>query len=299
MRTVVAGLVLSMLITMTASHADEKPDVAIPLKRADLEKLEGIWVLQADPKEGFKGKVSIEIDLHEAEGKQKDFGLFRYSYELVDGKKESSLTNAPVFGVQFGGVKQGKSQFLVSTTKPFLEGGSPPFELDPTKQPSAEFTLDGDKLTLDFSKNLEVFVPNRAKEMKIDWSKTTWIKAKPLTLAEELKLLDGTWKTKAQNAVQIELTLMSNKRGFRIKGNDTAKESKAEPFLLGDFATFELFQLEEVKGKRFIAYTGKLDLAVPTPTRFEYKLKSDRNWLIIDLDTKGYVGKHTLFRVEK
>jgi hypothetical protein len=298
MRTVVAGLVLSMLITMTASHADEKPDVAIPLKRADLEKLEGIWVLQADPKEGFKGKVSIEIDLHEAEGKQKDFGLFRYSYELVDGKKESSLTNAPVFGVQFGGVKQGKSQFLVSTTKPFLEGGRPPFELDPTKQPSAEFTLDGDKLTLDFSKNLEVFVPNRAKEMKIDWSKSTWIKAKPLTLAEELKILDGTWKTKAHNAVQIELTLTSNQQVFEIQGRDTTKGSKTAPFLL-QVGSKRVFQLEEVKGKRFIVYTGRPAAVVPIPTRFEYKLKSDRNWLIIDLDTKGYVGKHTLFRVEK
>ena len=42
----------------------------------------------------------------------------------------------------------------------------------------APFEVKGDKLTLDLSKSLNAFVPGTARELKIDWSKTTWEKVK-------------------------------------------------------------------------------------------------------------------------
>ncbi|MBY0526292.1 MAG: hypothetical protein K2R98_23060 [Gemmataceae bacterium] len=162
-------LILSCLAG--AARADDEPTT---LKRSQLEKLEGGWQLKADPKEGWKGTVRATITMYQADGKAADFGRILYDFDLTDGLNKSKVANAPRGGVSFAGVQQGKSMLLVTSK----QGQFAPFKVEVAEDASAMFEVKDDKLTLDLSKSLKAFVPGTVREMKIDWSKTTWEKVK-------------------------------------------------------------------------------------------------------------------------
>ena len=177
MRFVLVGVVM---LTVCASGnmraGDDKRKAPTVLKRADLEKLEGVWELKADPKEGWKGTVRATITMFKADGKAADFGRIQYDFDLADGAKKLKVANAPSGGISFAGVKRGKTMALV-TSQQFVRSAAP-FKVEATDALSAPFEVKDDKLTLDLSNSLKAFVPGSVGEMKIDWSKATWEKVK-------------------------------------------------------------------------------------------------------------------------
>lgn len=172
MRIGLVGAVLFWAGTVPLLRADDEPTA---LKRADLEKLEGVWELKADPKEGYKGTVRATITLYKADGKAADFGRILYDFDLTDGSDKLAFANAPSGGISFTGVKRGKTTALVTST---MFARPAPFKVEPTDNLSAPFEVKDDKLTLDLSKSLKAFVPSSVSKMKIDWSKATWEKVK-------------------------------------------------------------------------------------------------------------------------
>jgi hypothetical protein len=170
--TSLVGALIFSACTFAPLQAGDEP---IALTRAELEKLEGVWVLKAEPKEGWKGTVRATITLYPVDGKAADFGRIYYDCDLADGSNKLKIANAPSGGISFAGVKRGKTMALV-TSKTFARAA--PFKVESADSLSAPFEIKDDKLTLDLSKSLKAFVPGTASEMKIDWSKATWEKIK-------------------------------------------------------------------------------------------------------------------------
>jgi hypothetical protein len=175
MRFSLAGVVMLTACTSSTMRAgDEKGEEPTILKRADLEKLEGVWALKADPKEGWKGTVRATITIYK-DRDATDFGYILYDFDLADGANTIQVTNDPIGGISFAGVKRGKTKALV-TSKRFARPA--PFKVDVKDELSAAFEVKDEMLTLDLSKSLKAFVPDTVREMKIDWSKAVWEKVK-------------------------------------------------------------------------------------------------------------------------
>ena len=171
MRSGLIGAILISACAVAALRADDEPTA---LKRADLEKLEGVWELKADPKEGWKGTVRATITMYKVDGKTPDFGWILYDFDLTNGSNKRKVSNAPGGGISFAGVRRGKTTLLVSLG----QFAQPPFKVDVKDELSAAFEVKDDKLTLDLSKSLKAFAPGTVQEMKIDWGKATWEKVK-------------------------------------------------------------------------------------------------------------------------
>lgn len=166
----VGGLVL--VVGLGGAGARDAPVV---LKRADLEKLEGTWLLKNQPTEGWKGTVRATIRLNKADGSNADFARILYDYDLANGDQKFGVSNAPAGGVAVALVRLGKAEVLVAP-KDF--GRPAPFKVVPADDLSAPVELKGDTLTLDLSKSRTAFVTGTLRELKIDWAKTTWERAK-------------------------------------------------------------------------------------------------------------------------
>lgn len=150
-------------------------DEPVVLKRADIEKLVGIWQLKADAKEGWRGTVRVTVSLFPADGKDADFARLLYDFNLADGGNRYEASNVPAGGVAAGALRRGKTDLLV-THKDF--GRSRPFKLDAAEGVSAPFELKGDTLTLDLSKSGRAFLPGVIAKLQIDWAKSTWERVK-------------------------------------------------------------------------------------------------------------------------
>ncbi len=174
MRLTVLGVFVAIPLAIGTVNGGDKKEKLTILKRADLQKLEGMWELKAEPKEGWKGRVRATIKLYPAGGEAADFGNILFDFDLTNGKSKLKVSNAPAGGIDFTAVKRGDTQALVTDKN----GDSPPFKVKATDGLIAPFEVKGDKLTLDLSKSLKAFVPGTARELKIDWSKTTWAKVK-------------------------------------------------------------------------------------------------------------------------
>ena len=134
------------------------------LTEADLAKLRGAWELKVDTKAGWKGSIWLHIIVaapgHEREG----FGFLVYDAELI-GPERVFLRNSG--GMGFAGVRKGDAWALVA-------GGRPPFEVKPTAELMAPFTVANKKLTLDLSRSRSRFWPKKLPELDLDWSKLEW-----------------------------------------------------------------------------------------------------------------------------
>lgn len=168
MRNRLIAVLFISTCAVNALRADEEPTA---LKRADLEQLEGQWELKVDPKVGLNSTVRVTIKLHKSDGNAADFGRIFYDYS-ADGYK---VSNAPVGGISFAGVKRGKTTAIVTST---MFGRQAPFKVEPTEDLSAPFEIKDDVLTLDLSKSQKAFVPKSLNKMKLEWGKTNWEKVK-------------------------------------------------------------------------------------------------------------------------
>src|SRR4051795_1515649 len=91
---------LAIGCVLASVRADDKPkaDEFTLLKRADLEKLEGVWEIKVDTK-GWKGTIQATITLNSADSKKPDFGRILYDYDLGNGRVALKRQYVPRGGV--------------------------------------------------------------------------------------------------------------------------------------------------------------------------------------------------------
>ena len=160
------------------ARGDDKPkaeDVKV-LKRADLKQFEGVWELKVNTKKGWKGTLRATIALYDAGSKEENFARITYDWDLARGKETSSMKNAPIGGIAFAGVSQGKKLLLVTSER---EGFEPtvPFKVEPNKEFSAPATVTKDKLQLDVSKSVKSFgFP--LSDFDLEWRRLEFTKSK-------------------------------------------------------------------------------------------------------------------------
>src|SRR4051794_15211080 len=123
-----AGLLVGLTVVIQAQAADppKAGDVKV-LKRADLKRFEGAWVMDVETKKGWKGTIRATITLYDAGSAKENFGRILYDYDLERGGEKSSIRNAPAGGIGFAGVSRGKTTLLATAER---EGFGPtvPFE---------------------------------------------------------------------------------------------------------------------------------------------------------------------------
>ena len=173
--------VLCCLLSITClaavgANAQQKAADFSRLKRSDLEKLAGVWEMKVDSKKGWTGTLRATITLYAADSEQKDFALIRYDYDLVRDKDKLSIRNAPGGGIALAGVKRGEKLSLVTAVR---EGFVPdvPFEVKPTEELSAPFTVTGDALKLNVSKGVKHFCFPFA-DVDLEWGQLQFMKTK-------------------------------------------------------------------------------------------------------------------------
>ena len=155
--------------------ADDTPKADYKtLKRADLKPFEGAWTMEVKSKTGWKGTIRATIALYDAGSPKENFGRIFYNYNLARGSEKRSLEIAHIGGIEFAGVRQGKTTLLV-TAEPEDIGPTVPFKVDPKAEFSAPVMLADGKLRLDVSKSLQAFCPPFA-DMYLDWAKLEFTK---------------------------------------------------------------------------------------------------------------------------
>ena len=171
------ALLVSISLAMQV-RGDDRPNAEDfkVLKRADLKQFEGVWVMKVETKKGWKGTIRATIALYDAGSKEEDFARVTYDYDLARGKETSSIKNAPLGGIAFAGVSQGKKLLRVTSER---EGFEPtvPFKVEPKKEMSAPVTVTKDQLQLDVSRSVKSFC-FPLSDFDLEWDRLEFAKSK-------------------------------------------------------------------------------------------------------------------------
>jgi hypothetical protein len=168
-------LVVPLVTQVRADDKSKGTDFAV-LTRADLKKLEGVWLMKVQSKTGWKGSIRATIKLYPDRADEKDFGNILYDYDLTRGQEKSSIRNAPLQGIAFAGVMRGKQMLLVTAEREGI-GPTVPFKVEPKEELSALVALADGKLRLDVSKSRQHFCFPMT-DFDLEWSRLEFTRVK-------------------------------------------------------------------------------------------------------------------------
>ncbi len=172
MKSIVLFGFLSLLCSFPLQEGEQQKKIAYQrLTLAEMEKLRGSWELKVDSKTGWKGAVYLYVILGAAGGEREGFGALVYDVDLAKGKEILRIRNVLLRTI--AGVKQGHMMAMVTTTG----RQRAPFEVKPSPELIAPFTVGGNKLTLDFSRSFQHFLPAEVTMLQLDWTKLEWTRS--------------------------------------------------------------------------------------------------------------------------
>jgi len=162
-----------LAFSTTGKSQEKKEDLPIQrLRNADLKKISGSWEMKVNAK-GWKGIVFLFVVVNEPEGRFSDFcGLF-YDAELTSIDNTLVFKNQARGGASIVGIKQGEMLALVTTA----ERSTGDFKINLAPELTAQFKLDGNKLTLDMARSAKNFMPKRLAGIELDWANSEWTRS--------------------------------------------------------------------------------------------------------------------------